>query len=633
MFTVTRSEHNPLLSPRREHPWEAAAASGGCPIAEGKKIRMAYQAVSAPELLKEPHASTSVIAQTVSADGIHFEKHRTLIEPSEGYDRLGCESPRVTKIGDPYYILYRARGEGSSGADATQIAVALSGDMESIQEKHLVTPFESTGMILFPEKIGGKMAALLSMQSREMSLSLYYAEFDQPEDLWSEAYWDAWQKNMDAHKISISRYGTDLIAAGAPPIKTEDGWLVVYSHTQRLGLPDQVTGIEAILLDLKNPRLVAGRTKGPFMVPEEYYEKTGRSPESIYPTGALIEGNSLFIYYSGAGTHCARASLPVDNLLRSLTGAPQARFQRFPGNPIIAPRPGVLWESRGTFNPAAIDMEDKTHILYRAVSADGISSFGYAATADGFSLDEHSEKPAYFPREPFELQGDVKAGYGCEDPRLVLLDDRLYMTYTAFNGIVPRVAIASISAKDFLAHRWSGWARPTAITPQGIWDKDAAILPEPFKGKYMIFHRINTSICADFVSSLDFSVEKVDKCIEILAPRRGMWDGGKVGIAGPPVRTKAGWLLLYHGVSWSTTYRIGAVLLDLDDPTVVIARTAIPLFEPEEEYECKGAVPNVVFPCNLIIRHKTAYLYYGAADSVVGAATIKLDSLLEMLKS
>jgi predicted GH43/DUF377 family glycosyl hydrolase len=111
-----------------------------------------------------------------------------------------------------------------------------------------------------------------------------------------------------------------------------------------------------------------------------------------------------------------------------------------------------------------------------------------------------------------------------------------------------------------------------------------------------------------------------------------MWDGGKVGIASPPVKTKHGWLLLYHGVSWSTTYRVGAVLLDLEDPTIIKARTAIPLFEPETEYEHKGIVPHVVFPCGLVVRGQTAYMYYGAADTVIGVATMKISAILKMLE-
>ena len=148
----------------------------------------------------------------------------------------------------------------------------------------------------------------------------------------------------------------------------------------------------------------------------------------------------------------------------------------------------------------------------------------------------------------------------------------------------------------------------------------------------MIFHRVGESVCVDFVSSLDFTTDVVNQCIEIIDPRRGMWDGGKVGISAPPVKTDKGWLLLYHGVSWSTTYRVGAVLLDLKDPTIVLARTAIPLFEPEEEYERKGLVNNVVFPCGLVVRGDTAYIYYGGGDSVVGVATVKMSVLLKMLE-
>ncbi len=185
---------------------------------------------------------------------------------------------------------------------------------------------------------------------------------------------------------------------------------------------------------------------------------------------------------------------------------------------------------------------------------------------------------------------------------------------------------------DFLKKRWSGWSNPEVITPPSIANKDAAILPEKVRGGYMIFHRVNQSVCGDFVSTLDFSKEKVTQCIEIITPRRGMWDGGKVGISSPPVKTKDGWLLLYHGVSLSTTYRIGAVLLDLEDPTIIKSRTAVPLFEPEAEYEHKGVVPNVVFPCGLTVKGSDAYMYYGAADLVTGVATVKISTLLRMLE-
>src|SRR3989344_5084939 len=104
------------------------------------------------------------------------------------------------------------------------------------------------------------------------------------------------------------------------------------------------------------------------------------------------------------------------------------------------------------------------------------------------------------------------------------------------------------------------------------------------------------------------------------------WDSSKVGITAPPIKTKNGWLLFYHGVSHShNVYRIGAALLDLNDPAIVISRTADPIFEPKELYEKVGVVNNVVFPCGVAQIGKVLYMYYGAADTTVGATTTELD--------
>ncbi|MFA6294992.1 MAG: hypothetical protein WC666_01025 [Candidatus Paceibacterota bacterium] len=641
MFTLTRSEYNPILSPMKEHPWEAVAAFNGCPIIQGKKTILLYRAMSDIDLLKEPRVHTSVIAKAVSKDGIIYDNRKVLISPDREFDCYGCEDPRVTKLGSTYYIFYTALGGYPYSADNIKVAVALSKDLETITEKHLVTPFNAKAMAMFPEKINGKIAAMVTVNTDRKPSDICYVEFDKPEDIWSTDFWNSWWQNLDSHKISIRRQNEDHIELGAPPVKTEKGWLVVYSHIQKYGESNQVFGIEIVLLDLENPRKVIGRTKGPFMVPETYYEQVGQVAHVIFPSGALIRKDNLEVYYGGADTHCAFASIPLDNLLRSITDNEPRLVKRFPGNPIITPRPGVLWESRGTINPAAIYLEGKTHILYRAVSENNVSTIGYASSVDGLSIDERLDKPIYFPRAPFETRAGESSNFGCEDPRIIEIGSRLYMTYTAYDGSTPRVAVSSISTKDFIAKRWGSWSNPEVISPPSIPDKDSVILPEPVKKGvhqensdkiYMIFHRINESICADFVSSLDFSKEKITQGIEIIAPRRGMWDGGKVGISTPPVKTKHGWLVLYHGVSWSTTYRVGAVLLDLNDPTIVKARTAIPLFEPEEEYERKGIVPNVVFPCGLVVRGTTAYMYYGGGDSAIGVATVKMSALLHTLE-
>lgn len=634
MFTLTRSEYNPILSPVKEHPWEAAAAFNGCPIVEDKKTLMVYRAMSEPDLLRNPHIQTSVIARAESKDGILYEKRSVLIQPDREFDLYGCEDPRITSFEGTHYIFYTALGGYPFGADNIKVAVATSKDLKKIDEKHLVTPFNAKAMALFPERINGKMAALLTVNTDLKPADICYAEFDTPEDIWSPTYWENWWKNLDAHKISIRRLPSDHLELGAPPLRTDKGWLVVYSHIQRYGHSDQVFGIEVVLLDLENPRKVIGRTKGPFIVPEAYYEMVGQVSHVIFPSGALIRDGMLEMYYGAADTHCAMAKIPLDNLLASITDDRKSLMKRFPGNPIITPRPGFIWEAAGTINPAAIDLGGKTHIMYRAVAPGNVSTLGYASTNDGFSIDERLDKPAYFPRGDFERRNDGNTtNYGCEDPRLMVVEDKLYMTYTGYDGVTPRVAITSINIKDFLAKKWSAWSTPQAITPPGIVNKDAAILPEKVNGGYLVFHRVNESVCADYVASLDFSHNKIVRCIEVISPRRGMWDGGKVGISCPPIKTDKGWLLLYHGVSWSTTYRVGAVLLDFDDPTVVKARTAVPIFEPEEEYERKGLIPNVVFPCGLVVRKGLVYMYYGAADSVIGVATIELETLLHMLET
>jgi predicted GH43/DUF377 family glycosyl hydrolase len=637
MFTFTRSEHNPILSPVREHPWEAAAAFNGSPIIDGRKTHLVYRAMSEPDLLLDTHIRMSVIGRASSDDGIHYGERAVLIAPDTDFDRYGCEDPRVTKLDDTYYIFYTGLGGFPFNADNVKVAVALSADLKTITEKHLVTPFNAKAMALFPERINGKIAALVTVNPDRKPSDMCYVEFDTPEDMWSKDFWDKWwNTEKDKNKINVRRYNEDHIELGAVPVKTERGWLLVYSHIQKYGEPLQVFGIEAVLLDLKDPRKIIGRTKGPFLVPDAFYEHVGQVPHVVFPSVALIRGKRLEVYYGAADSFCAVATVPLDVFLDSIIDGKASPVKRFKGNPIITPRPGMLWEQNGTLNPAAIDLGDKTHILYRAYSADNISTVGYATSSDGYTIDERLDKPIYKPRTELETRG-------CEDARAMIIEDRVYLTYTAYDGILPRVAVTSISTADFLKRNWARWLLPKIITPMNVDNKDAAIFPERIgptsgggtagvEGKYMLLHRVHESICADFVTSLDFEKEKINKCIEIIAPRRGMWDGNKVGIACPPVKTDHGWLLLYHGVSWSKVYRVGAVLLDYNDPTIVKARTAMPILEPEMEYEKTGLIPNVVFPCGMVVRGGTAYIYYGGGDSVVGVATVKMNALMKMLE-
>jgi len=116
-----------------------------------------------------------------------------------------------------------------------------------------------------------------------------------------------------------------------------------------------------------------------------------------------------------------------------------------------------------------------------------------------------------------------------------------------------------------------------------------------------------------------------------MKPRPGMWDGRKIGIAAPPIKTKKGWLLFYHGISERNIYRLGVALLDLKNPTEVISRVTDAILWPEMPYEKAGQVTNVVFPCGAVLRKDTIYIYYGAADSVTCGATVKLSKVLKVL--
>jgi len=326
-------------------------------------------------------------------------------------------------------------------------------------------------------------------------------------------------------------------------------------------------------------------------------------------------------------------------------------LERFAGNPILSPDFSHRWETKGVFNPAAIYENGKVHLLYRAIGDSDVSVLGYASSIDGLHIDQRLDKPAYIPRESFEgvnpaspyipephgiyVSGGGGTG-GCEDPRLTRIGDRVYMTYVAYDGHShPRVALSSINISDFLAHRWN-WKKPVLISPPYIVDKNACILPERINGKYVIFHRVFPNILIDFVDDLDFDGKSRFLVGQYKIPTRALssdWDSLKVGCGPPPLKTKDGWLLIYQAVGSSdeSRYKIGAMLLDLKDPTKVLARTRNPILEPVAGYENEGFKAGVVYPCGAVIINERLFVYYGGADTVVCVATAKLNNFLEEL--
>jgi predicted GH43/DUF377 family glycosyl hydrolase len=636
MYVVKRSHHNPILTPDRDHYWEAFATFNMSVIKKGKTYYGVYRAIGEEDKLSTP-GRISIIGIGHSKDGRHFEDCAPFITPKEEWEKYGCEDPRITYFEGNYYTFYTALSRYPFEASGIKVALAISKDLKKIHERHLVTPFNAKAMTLFPERINGKVTVILTVNTDMPPTKIAVAQVDRIEELWNQKFWEKWYANLDKNAIDLKRVPFDHTEVGASPIKTSHGWLLLYSHIQNY-FPgnnlDRIFGIEAVLLDLNNPLKIIGVTRGPILVPRESYELLGHVPDVIFPSGAILEKDTLFIYYGAADTTICMAHVNITDLIGTMRPETAVRwhFKRSVQNPIITPNKTHSWEAKATFNPAALRIRNTTHILYRALSMDNTSSIGYASSKDGVTIDERDALPIYIPREDFELKKIAGGNSGCEDPRLTKIGKTIYMCYTAFDGIgPPRVAITSITEKNFLLKNWQ-WEKPIIITPIGFDDKDTCILPEKTNGKYFILHRVGDEICGDYLKSLNFKTETIRKCIRIIGPRINKWDSLKVGISAPPLKTKYGWLLLYHGISKSrNTYRIGAVLLDLNDPAIVLARISDPIFEPEEPYEKIGIINNVVFPCGMVEKDGLLYIYYGGADTVVGVATIELDILLRAL--
>ena len=633
MYVIRRSQHNPLIAPVADHHWEARATFNPCPVRRGNITHLLYRALGRPDVLMTP-AGISTIGKALSLDGKIFQNRRQFIIPQEPWEKYGCEDPRVTAFEGTNVIFYTALGGVPFGPGNIKVACALSKDLETIDEKHLVTPFNAKAMALFPERIGGKITVILTAHTDEPPAKIAIAQCDKIEELWDLSFWERWHQEINDHTLNPLRGDKDHVEVGSPPIKTKDGWLIFYSYIQNyFGGGERVFGIEALLLDLKDPRQIVGRTKGPIMVPEDIYERYGMVPNIVFPSGALLQKNGrVDIYYGAADTVCARASLNLADILNAMV--PERRTElaiRAKENPIITPNPAHPWESKATMNAAAIDLGGDIHLLYRAMSDDNTSVLGYAATKNGIKITQQDPEPAYKPREEFE-QKKGGGNSGCEDPRITKIGDTLYMAYTAYDGMHPtRVALTSISCKDFLAERWDKWSKPVLTTPENVNDKDTCLLPEKVGGQYMLLHRIDPQLCADFLDSLDFKKSRLTRCIEIMGPRPGMWDSQKIGIAGPPIKTDKGWLLIYHGVSKSSTYRLGVVLLDLKNPSLVISRSVDAILEPLMEYERNGQVHNVVFSCGTVLRGDTLPIYYGGGDTALGVGKVSLKKVPKIL--
>ena len=397
----------------------------------------------------------------------------------------------------------------------------------------------------------------------------------------------------------------------------------------------------AVLYDKNDPSMILWRTANPIF----------QHDKEILPLKLTQSGRNVEIHFKN--NHKIKFSLNqlLGKLFKNKKAAIQnaiASVKRSEKNPIIEPILTNVWECCATFNAAAVYLDHQVHFLYRAIGSNGMSVLGYAASKDGIHIDKRLPEPAYFPREPFEFRCDQNClchfdyssgggGWGgCEDPRLTQIDDTLYMTYTAFNGIeAPGVALTSISVDDFLSHRWDHWEKPVLISPRGEINKNWSIFPEKINGKFAILHSISPMIAIDYFDSLDLDGSICIHSVFGSVDRNGYWDNQLRGSGPPPIKTDDGWLVLYHAMDKCdpNRYKLGAMMLDLQDPTQINYRAINPILEPDAYYENVGYKSGVIYCCGAVVINDQLFVYYGGADRVACVATAKFSEFLHRLKN
>lgn len=307
---------------------------------------------------------------------------------------------------------------------------------------------------------------------------------------------------------------------------------------------------------------------------------------------------------------------------------------------IHAERLGVIlapeYRLDAKFNAGMIREGDRVHMLYRrAENWDGASpnGFRYKKNFVAYALLDTKGRllrddgvPVIEPCCEFD-----KAGI--EDPRIILFERVYYVFYTCYDLIQARVGISKTT--DFKSFERIG------VIPAAEFDKDAFIFPERIGGKVAYIHRIGSTIQIDYFDNIeDMLDESYWKSYDLgkaeVMTAEYPWEDVKIGGSVPPIKTADGWLFIYHGVGsdhGDKCYRMGAALLDLENPSKVIGRLPYPLLEPEEEYELKGDVDDVVFPTGAFLNGDDLYISYGGADSVVAMARLSLSELLDEFKN
>jgi predicted GH43/DUF377 family glycosyl hydrolase len=302
-------------------------------------------------------------------------------------------------------------------------------------------------------------------------------------------------------------------------------------------------------------------------------------------------------------------------------------FSRHSDNPILTASDWP-YAVNSVFNPGATLLPDGTTLLLcRVEDRRGLSHLTVARSVNGIDNWQIDSRPT-FAADPINFPEEL---WGVEDPRITYVEElkKYAIVYTAYTRDGPGVSLAL--TEDFSQFERLG----VIMAPE---DKDAALLPHRIDGQWALIHRPVSAPRAHMWISFSENLYHWGRHKLMLEARRGAWwDANKIGLSPPPILTAKGWLVIYHGVRQTAAgaiYRLGLALFDLMKPEVCLKRGDEWIFGPEETYERRGDVDNVVFPCGTTIAPDgdTVRLYYGAADTSIAMATGSIHALLLALE-
>ncbi|MGV3696107.1 glycoside hydrolase family 130 protein [Flavobacterium sp.] len=330
---------------------------------------------------------------------------------------------------------------------------------------------------------------------------------------------------------------------------------------------------------------------------------------------------------------------------------------------ILLEKTDLPFESEGVLNPGVIQEGNDVHIFYRALNKGNRSTLGYCRLDGPLKVAQRNEEPIIIPQFDFDSQG-------VEDARVVKIESVYHITYTSYNGknalgtlatstdlkkwentriIVPQITYEEfnwiaqfnryITEKYqyfYLKHKPESELEKSML----LWDKNVVFFPRKVHGQYCFFHRILPEIQLVRVNSLEDLTKEywhdyfltIDKHV-ILSPKYPH-EISYIGGGCPPIETEEGWVVIYHGVHDVETghvYTACAALLDIDNPSIELSRLPYALFTPDLDWEITGVVNNVVFPSGTSLFGDTLYVYYGAADKLIGTASMSLKELVAEL--